>query len=76
MEIILGVGGGDKFELEYVVLQAKWYIHKTKLNKQNVSFIEFLKVLKYYIHVENVMYSRKSQHELFIERFSKLEAIL
>ena len=53
-------------------MQAKWYVHKTKLSKCSAFFTEFVNHLKFYIEVEKSIYIRRNQEQKFTNIFGKM----
>ena len=71
----------NHFEINFCIIQAKWYIHRARHNCQNnqylnFSFISFLQMLKTALCIEREIANLKTNVPLFEQKFSILETVL
>ena len=57
----------------FVIMQAKWYIHKQKMNKSEPYFMDFLSRLKNAVEIEKIIYIRNNKINLFQDTFGQME---
>ena len=55
--------------INFVIIQAKWYIYCKKLNSNNIVFNEFIRKLMYRLNIEKHRYHLKDDIESFYEIF-------
>ena len=58
--------------INFVLLQAKWFIYCKKLNNNNIVFKEFRQKLMYRLQIEEQRYHIKDDFESFIEIFESI----
>lgn len=70
-DIILGFSEpGRHIELlNFITLQAKWFIYCKKINSEFITFREFLQVLKNRLKIEKYIYTLKDKGKLFMKNF-------
>jgi len=79
--VIFGYLENNEFEINYCILQVKWFIHKSwklynNMNKTHFSFETFLERLKYAIAIEQQIAERNNSIMCFNEHFSMLKTML
>jgi exonuclease III len=60
------------YQLNYIILMAKWYIFRTKYRKHKCSILEFLPELKWKLRAEEIIYHNNNKHEIFVKTWSEL----
>ena len=81
LTILFGISDGyqskeELYAMNFIILQAKWFIHRMKLDKKGLYMTEFLKHLKYVVHIEKLIYYRNNTIDKYRNTIANLENIL
>ena len=72
--IVLGYLETKKFSeaVNFVLLNAKWFIHQRKIKNQNINFKAFESILQNRLQIEKLRYKMNSREDTFNEIFNKI----
>ena len=67
--------GKNTDALNFLILQAKWFIYKQKKSGEKIHFYKFIENFKNRIEVERQRYALKEKQDLFINKFELFKEI-
>ena len=75
--VILGIisKGKNTDALNFLILQAKWYIYQQKKIGERITFKKFMDIFKHRLEVEQQRYAIKEKLELFSSLFKLFKEI-
>jgi len=71
-DIIFGIFDGNTFLLNFVILHAKWWIHKTPRDQINIVFYSYISYLKKVVELEKAVANRSKNIYFFQKHFGKM----
>ena len=75
IDVIFGIpfdNNNELLNINYVIIYGKWYIYRTKIQKETLFFLSFLTDLKMHLEIERYNMNNKGHQQLFEQKWNPL----